>query len=336
MRSELNCWFCASVRQPCTSPRSSTSRSGSSHDVTARHTFGSLVDTRTVRKRMFPESAGNVCAPWICTTRASSGVAEPGEMITYGTWTTNPASTMAAIRTPTLDSTTATTVCLRLARRGTGSARGAVAGGSLVIRLRSRGDSLAVRPGSTGTGCTRSRALDGYAHAAACHAAHAVRRARRNATERARRPPRHRLRAHGAARRRHRLPRRHRARDGVRGHRHRDQRPPSVSDAGPVARAAELAALGHHAPVDRVAIERLLVAIDGDPDARVRAAALGALVRVEAAEAADAWSLAVTDPSPMVRRRAVELAPALPRDARIADALVAALGDVDVTVVEAA
>ena len=108
-----------------------------------------------------------------------------------------------------------------------------------------------------------------------------------------------------------------------------------MSDAGPVARAAELAALGHHAPVDRVAIERLLVAIDGDPDARVRAAALGALVRVEATEGADAWSLAVTDPSPMVRRRAVELAPALPRDARIADALVAALGDVDVTVVEA-
>ena len=61
----------------------------------------------------------------------------------------------------------------------------------------------------------------------------------------------HRLRAHAPAGRVHRLPRGRGARHRVRGPRDRHQRPTAVSAVGPVARAAELAALGHHAPLDR-------------------------------------------------------------------------------------
>ena len=50
----------------------------------------------------------------------------------------------------------------------------------------------------------------------------------------------------------------------------------------------------------------------------------------------DAWREAVTDGSPAVRRRAAELAPALPPHADVVPALVARLTDADVTVVEAA
>jgi HEAT repeat protein len=109
-----------------------------------------------------------------------------------------------------------------------------------------------------------------------------------------------------------------------------------VSDAGPVARAAELATLGHHAPLDVEARARLLDALDDDPDPRVRAAALGALVRGAPDDAAEPWLHALrSDVAPAVRRRAAELAPALRSDARVAPALLAVLDDGDVTVVEA-
>ncbi len=139
--SVLNSWFCASVRHPCTELRSSTARSGSIHAATTRHTFGSLVDTSTVRKRTLPESSGYVCAPSICTTDESSGVAEPGEMITLGRWMRKPATTITATSTPRVDSTTARTVCLRLrveaGSSGGGGGGGAVAGKWSVMRLRS-------------------------------------------------------------------------------------------------------------------------------------------------------------------------------------------------------
>jgi HEAT repeat protein len=109
-----------------------------------------------------------------------------------------------------------------------------------------------------------------------------------------------------------------------------------VSDAGAVARAAELAALGHHAPLERGAHDRLLAAIDGDVDPRVRAAALGALVRAAPDDASAVWLRALADPAPAVRRRSAELAPAVPGRGDVATALVGALDDPDVTVVEAA
>jgi HEAT repeat protein len=108
-----------------------------------------------------------------------------------------------------------------------------------------------------------------------------------------------------------------------------------VSDAGPVARAAELATLGHQAPLTREANERLVAAVD-DQDPRVRAAALGALVRAAAVGATAALLRALVDGDPSVRRRAAELAATRPRDPDVGVALVAALADADVTVLEAA
>lgn len=108
-----------------------------------------------------------------------------------------------------------------------------------------------------------------------------------------------------------------------------------MTDAGPVARAAELATLGQRTALDHHARDRLLAAGD-DPDPRVRAAALGALVRAAPDHVIEAWLHALRDPSPAVRRRAAELAPGMPRDERVAPALVTTLGDADVTVVEAA
>jgi HEAT repeat protein len=109
-----------------------------------------------------------------------------------------------------------------------------------------------------------------------------------------------------------------------------------VTDAGPVARAAELATLGHHAPLDPAAHARLLAALDGDADPRVRAAALGALVRAAPDRAHDAWRQAIADPAVAVRRRSAELAPAVADDVGVVHALVGVLADPDVTVVEAA
>jgi HEAT repeat protein len=109
-----------------------------------------------------------------------------------------------------------------------------------------------------------------------------------------------------------------------------------VTGAGATARAAELATLGHRAPLDRDALARLVDAVGADSDARVRAVALGALVRAAPTAALGAWSTGVVDADAAVRRRAAEVSPALPRDDRIAAALVALLADDDVTVVEAA
>jgi HEAT repeat protein len=109
-----------------------------------------------------------------------------------------------------------------------------------------------------------------------------------------------------------------------------------VTDAGPVARAAELAALGHRAPVARADVDRLASAATHDPDPRVRAAALGALVRGAPGDALTAWAGARTDPAPAVRRRVAELAPAVPADPAVVPAVLDLLDDADVTVVEAA
>lgn len=81
---------------------------------------------------------------------------------------------------------------------------------------------------------------------------------------------------------------------------------------------------------------RLEDAFDRDPDARVRASALGALVRVAPAEPTRrAWITATTDRDAAVRRRAAELAPAMPQPVEIPP-LLDLLRDSDVTVVEAA
>jgi HEAT repeat protein len=109
-----------------------------------------------------------------------------------------------------------------------------------------------------------------------------------------------------------------------------------VTEAGPVARAAELAALGHRAPVSRADVDRLASSAAGDPDPRVRAAALGALVRGAPADALTAWTSARTDPAAAVRRRVAELAPAVPPDPAVVPAVLDLLVDTDVTVVEAA
>ena len=70
-----------------------------------------------------------------------------------------------------------------------------------------------------------------------------------------------------------------------------------------------------------------------DPDASVRATALGALVRAGALAAADLVA-ALTDPSAIVRARAAELAADVPGN--VDPALAPILDDADATVVEAA
>jgi HEAT repeat protein len=114
------------------------------------------------------------------------------------------------------------------------------------------------------------------------------------------------------------------------------ERPERENSTGPVARAAELATLGHHASLDAPARNRLLTAIRKDDDARVRAAALGALARAAPSDALEVWFDALDDPAPTVRRRATELAPVLPDAVRVAHALLSRLDDPDVTVVESA
>lgn len=109
-----------------------------------------------------------------------------------------------------------------------------------------------------------------------------------------------------------------------------------------VTRAAELAGLGHTEPLSPTAVERSSAAAREDPDPRVRAAALGALVRgAPPAAAARAWRGATTDPSEAVRRRAADLAPVLAvhepaLGTDVARGAVALLADADTTVVVAA
>jgi HEAT repeat protein len=102
-----------------------------------------------------------------------------------------------------------------------------------------------------------------------------------------------------------------------------------------VERAADAAALGLRGRLgdDDVAMLRSL--ITDDPSPRVRAAALGALVRgARRADARDAWLHAATGDDVDVRRRAAELAPALGRQVP-ERALLALLAD-DALVAEAA
>lgn len=109
-----------------------------------------------------------------------------------------------------------------------------------------------------------------------------------------------------------------------------------------VTRAAELAGLGHREPLSAAAVDHSSAAARDDADARVRAAALGALVRgAPSAAAAPAWHAATTDPSEAVRRQAADLGPALaarepPLGLAVAHGAVALLADVDATVVVAA
>jgi HEAT repeat protein len=100
-----------------------------------------------------------------------------------------------------------------------------------------------------------------------------------------------------------------------------------------VDRAADLAALGLRARLPPGAPADLERAAGHDPDARVRAAALGALARAGGRRRATAaWRTALADPDAAVRRRAAELSPGLGAPAR---PLLALLGDDDVTVIEA-
>jgi HEAT repeat protein len=103
-----------------------------------------------------------------------------------------------------------------------------------------------------------------------------------------------------------------------------------------VERAAELAAIGLAGRCSDTDTETLLRALHDDPDARVRVAALGALVRcARRANARAAWLDAVLDRDPAVRRRAAEVAPALGRHVPVR-ALVTLSRDADTSVVEAA
>jgi HEAT repeat protein len=107
----------------------------------------------------------------------------------------------------------------------------------------------------------------------------------------------------------------------------------SAEQRAAVERAADAAALGQRARLPPGAPADLERAVRGDPDARVRAAALGALVRAAGRRRATAaWRVGVADPEPAVRRRAAELAPALGAPAR---PLLDLLADDDVTVIEA-
>lgn len=101
-----------------------------------------------------------------------------------------------------------------------------------------------------------------------------------------------------------------------------------------VERAADAAALGLRPPLPSGAAAELEESAADDPDARVRSAALGALVRAGArGRATRAWRRALSDQDPSVRRRAAEVSPAIDAPAR---PLLARLGDDDVTVTEAA
>lgn len=112
-------------------------------------------------------------------------------------------------------------------------------------------------------------------------------------------------------------------------------------DVSPVARAAQIAALGHRRPLDEAELAAARAA-SGDPGPAVRAAAIGALARGAPVRiASPAWHNAAGDPDASVRRRAADLAPKLAARRRAPDpaltsALIALLEDADVTVVEAA
>lgn len=105
-------------------------------------------------------------------------------------------------------------------------------------------------------------------------------------------------------------------------------------------RAVETATLGLGPRLDRNATRTLAGHVESDPDARVRIAALGALVRgAPKVSGRAAWRRATRDTDATVRRRAAELAPALDTRATRAtmvDRVLTLLADDDVLVAEAA
>jgi HEAT repeat protein len=88
--------------------------------------------------------------------------------------------------------------------------------------------------------------------------------------------------------------------------------PEELTSEDPIARGAAAVALGLNPPLPRGAAALLRDLVDGDADARVRAGALGALVRAAGSGTARAaWRVGARDRDPAVRRRAAELAPSL-------------------------
>ncbi len=109
-----------------------------------------------------------------------------------------------------------------------------------------------------------------------------------------------------------------------------------MADTAALERAANAAILGRRSGITEVDRRELETLATSDPDPRVRAVALGALVHAAPRRrAAGAWRAAARDPDANVRRRAAELAPALGRDAS-ARVLLALLADRDPLVAEAA
>jgi len=105
-----------------------------------------------------------------------------------------------------------------------------------------------------------------------------------------------------------------------------------------VVRAVGIATVGLRGALTPDEVESVRQARAHDSDARVRAAAVAALVRSGPADVARGEVLdALRDDDATVRRRAAELVPALaPTDEAVVTQLVAGLGDRDVGVVEAA
>jgi HEAT repeat protein len=101
-------------------------------------------------------------------------------------------------------------------------------------------------------------------------------------------------------------------------------------------RAAHAAALGHLAHLSPEQQGELEALTRSDANPRVRAVALGALVRAASRRSAGAsWRVASSDPEATVRRRAAELAPALGSSAP-AQAVLSLLADDDPLTAEAA
>lgn len=85
-----------------------------------------------------------------------------------------------------------------------------------------------------------------------------------------------------------------------------------LRSSDPVTRAAAAVTLGLGGPLPRRAGQVIEALARTDDDSRVRAGALGALVRAAGLRRArEAWRRAIADPNGAVRRRAAELAPKL-------------------------